>query len=465
MLSRLFGLIAARILSPMASFLIVVLVARIWGKTELGQYQTILVWLAIFQFIPLFGMGEYITRAVGKDLSSGSKYLIHGLLFGVITSLICMVAMAGGAALFKYPDEVKHGILIAALVLPFVAISLICQAVFTAFQKIKYITIVSLLENFFIIGVGLKVVYQQSGLIKLIWVIVIGRMLASALNLYIASDIIKLRAQIDWKFFRKLLPPVAVFGLTGVAFQLFMRVDIIMLSRMTDMASVGLYSSASKLWEICLMLPIAFYVLNLPVAAQGYKNFRGTVQQKIEDYTKSFFIFIFLVFGFGTLFAESSLQFIYGQSFIEAAWIFRILMLSFLIQSGEMVLGMSCQAAGYHKEAMHVALFRAASNIVFNLIFIPIWGLAGAAFATLFSILLSFLIFHFFVRKALHDFRWTRIAIKPSLICLLIMLLLLPLMNRVNYVLLWAMFLFGYGLMVCIINGYLPLKTNTSSSG
>jgi hypothetical protein len=43
--------------------------------------------------------------------------------------------------------------------------------------------------------------------------------------------------------------------------------------------------------------------------------------------------------------------------------------------------------------------------------------------------------------------------------------LLLPLMNRVNYVLLWAMFLFGYGLMVCIINGYLPLKTNTSSSG
>jgi O-antigen/teichoic acid export membrane protein len=464
MLGRLFGLLAAKILSPIASFLIVVLVARIWGKTELGQYQTILVWLTIFQFISLFGMGEYITRAVGKDISKGSLYLIHGLFFGIIMSIICAAVMTGSAVIVNYTVEVKHGIFIAALVLPSVVISLICQAVFTAFQRIKYITLVSLLENFSMICIGLIVVFKQLGLLNLIWVIVIVRLLASVLNLYITKYIIRLRFQIDWGFLLKLLPPVAIFGLTGVAFQLFMRIDIIMLSRMTDMTSVGLYSSASKLWEIGLMLPMAFYVLNLPVAARGYQNFSGSIPQNIEDYTKTLFIFIFLVFGFCTLFAKSILQFIYGQPFIAAAWIFRILILAFLIQSGEMVLGMICQAAGYHKAVMHIALLRAASNIVFNIFFIPLWGLTGAAFATLLSILISFLVSHYFVSKALHDFRWMNIAIKPCLMCLFIIFLLLPLKEWINNKFLWFMFILGYGFMVCIIYRYLPLRADPSGS-
>ena len=114
------------------------------------------------------------------------------------------------------------------------------------------------------------------------------------------------------------------------------------------------------------MLPLAFYILNLPSAARGYESIRESVQQRIEAHTGVLFILAFFVFGFCTFFARPIIDHVYGGPFLEASVVLRILMLAFLVHSAEMVLGMSCQAAGYHKFAFHVSSLRALSNIVFN---------------------------------------------------------------------------------------------------
>lgn len=462
---RLFNLLVAKLFSPLSSFLLIVLITRIWGQESLGQYSTILVWFAIFQFISLFGAGEYISKEIGRDPSTASRYLSHGLFFGVAASIICMVCMGGGALLFDYSPEVQYSILAMSASLPFVSSTMICQSVFTAFQKIRYITIASVLESAFIMLSGIFVIYRHSGLIVLIGCLVIIRMFSTVLNLYMIHKYVvrlQFRFQLDRDFLWKLITSLAVFGVTGVAFQLFMRIDILILSTMKDMADVGLYSSASKLWEICLMLPLTFYVLNLPVIAQGYQSSRGTVQQKVESYARKLFIPIFLLFGFGFFFADSGLRLIYGPSFTSAIWLLRIFMLAFLIQSADMVLGMICQASGHHRAAMNIAVLRAVANIVLNIILIPVMGLLGAALATLFAILLSFIVFQIFVRKTLHQFRWFSVTAKPAVICLLTMLLLFPLRNHINIVALWCMFILGYAAMIYLPAG-LRLKVNTSA--
>jgi len=232
---------------------------------------------------------------------------------------------------------------------------------------------------------------------------------------------------------------------------------------MKDMADVGLYSSASKLWEMCLILPLTFYVLNLPVVAQGYQNSRGTVQQKIESYARNLFVPVFLLFGFVFFFADPVLQLIYGPSFTSALWLLRIFMFAFLIQSAEMVLGMICQASGHHRAAMNISVLRAGVNIVLNIVLIPVMGLLGAALSTLFAITLSFIVFQIFVRRTLHQFRWFSVAAKPAVICMLTMLLLFPLRNHMNIIALWFMFVLGYAFMMFLPAG-LRLKVNTSLS-
>ncbi len=454
MIRQLVTLMTVRLASPLASFLIIVLVARVWGRAILGQYNTVWAWLTIFQFISLFGLGEYISKEVGANHASGSKYLTHGLVFGVFSSLVCAIAMCGGAVLLEYPDEMKYAIMTASLALPFNACILICQATFMAFQKIRYIALACILETSLFLALGSAVIIHGYGLIMLFWSLIFSRVLASGLNLFLAHRrIARLSFHIDWGFFRTLFAPVAIFGLTGVAYQIFMRIDIVMLSKMTDMIAVGLYSSASKLMEMCLILPMTFYILNLPVAAKEYTS-RESGHRKIETYARQLFILVFLVFGLGFLFAKSILGLTYGGPFMKAGWILKILMLAFLIHSGDMVLGMSCQAAGYHKFAMYVAIMRAATNVVFNFLFIPIWGAFGAALATLLSISLSFGTFQYFVKRTLGSISWIRIVRKPASVCLLMMALLFPLADRLNPWLLGCLFLLAYVFLLFAMNGF-----------
>jgi O-antigen/teichoic acid export membrane protein len=258
----------------------------------------------------------------------------------------------------------------------------------------------------------------------------------------------------------KILLPVVVFGLTGLASQIYLRVDVIMLSKMKDMVTVALYGSASKLMEISLMLPFAFYILNLPVAARFYKSSRASVQQKIEGYTKELFIVVFFVFGLTTFFAEFILYSFYGQSFVQAVWVFRILMLAFLIQSGEIVLGMACQAAEYQKVVLYIIAFRAVVNVVLNFILIPVLGMIGAALATLLSATSAFVIFQIFVNRALHRLQWISLIRKPALTCLVLMFLLFPFVDRLSTIYLILIFFFGYGLILFVFNGFSPVRSN-----
>jgi O-antigen/teichoic acid export membrane protein len=129
-------------------------------------------------------------------------------------------------------------------------------------------------------------------------------------------------------------------------------------------------------------------------------------------------------------------------------------MVAFLIWSGEIVLGMSCQAAGYHKANLFIVAARAVLNVALNAILIPLWGAAGAALATLCSIAVSFAGFQYVVKKTVGGLWWLRMIKKPATVCLATMLLLFSLADRVNTFVLASLFLLGYPLMLLALNGF-----------
>lgn len=465
MLGRLFGLILAKVLSPLSMFLLIILIARLRGKTDLGRYNTILAWYAIFQFISIFGVTEYISREVGKDASAASKYLSHGLCFGLLSSVMCIFLMAGSAIGLNYPGQLKYGIILIGLALPFGAWTLICQSIFTAVQKIGYIALTSLVESSLVLLLGSVCIFRQYDVVILICSLVIGKALGSAFTLCVMHlRITRLCLEFDTAFFLKCLRPVLAFGLTGVAFQLFMRIGVIILSKMTDMDTVGLYSSASKLTEICLMLPLGFYILMLPVIARGYKSSPATAPQRLQTYTRELFVIVFFTFGFCTIFAAEILRVIYGEAFTAAVWPLRILLAAYLIQCADMVLGMTCQAAGYHKFTMITAMVRAGVHIGLSFVFILIWPLLGVAVATLISISVSFVLFQVFVMKRLHSFNWANIMLKPGLVCLIMAIGIFCFLHSMSLLIQVISYCLGYGVLLLAVNRISPVRVRCDAS-
>lgn len=406
-LIRLFGLILVKLLSPLVSFALIVAIARMRGGAELGELNTILSWLVIFQFVAIFGMPEFISREIGRDHSTAGKHISHALLCGFGLSLACMGFMAAGAVIFQYPERIRSGLFIAGLALPFGAWGLMCHSVFIAFERIRWLALAAVVECGCLLVLGLTALHLGYGVSALVWALVLARIVGSAIGLCMVHRwLVPIRFKFDRGFLRDVIPRAAVFGLTGVAFQLFMRADIVMLSSMEEMAAVGMYSAASKLTEVCLMLPLGFYVLNLPRAARNYAAEPETALRKVELHTWTLFIPVFFVFGFGFLCADPILCSVYGQDFGEAAWPLRILLLAFVIQCAELVLGMVCQAAGHERFVLCAALVRAFGNIGLNLILIPLYGIQGAALATLGAIAGSFILLQCYVKMRMGGFRW-----------------------------------------------------------
>jgi len=443
---RLFSLILAKLLSPLATFVIIVAIARMRGEAGLGELNTVLSWLVIFQFMAIFGMTEFISREIGKDHSTARKHITHALLCAFALSAICMVCMVVGAAAFQYPAHLRRELFVAGLVLPFGAWGLMCHSVFVAFGKIAWVALAAFAEGACLLVLGLTAVRMGLGIEALIWCMLIARLVGSVIGLSMVHwGIVRLRFEIDRGFLRDVIPRAAVFGLTGIAFQLFMRADIVMLSKMEEMASVGLYSAAAKLTEVCLMLPIGFYVLNLPRSARDYASDPKTALRKVEMHTRTLFTPVFFIFGFGFLCADSILGTVFGAEFSAAAWLLRILLLAFVVQCAEAVLGMVCQAAGHDKFALLAATVRALGNIGLNLILIPMYGIRGAALATLGSIVISFVLLQRFVANRIGSFNWVSISLEPVIICVIAVLLLKGLGERFSIGIRGAAYALAYG--------------------
>jgi O-antigen/teichoic acid export membrane protein len=458
-IGRLLSVMSAKILSPLATFVIIVLMARIQGRENLGSYNTVMAWYVLFQFVSIFGMSEYISREVGKDSSTASKHLFHGLLFGLFSSAICICLMTGVATVLGYPGELKYSIIGAGLAIPFGVWTVMCQSVFAAAQKIRYIALTSLVESVLILSLSAYCIFMQYGLLAIIYSMVIGKALASAFTVYVAHRCIaKLRCELDLHFLMALLAPVFAFGVTGIAFQLFMRVGVLMLSKMADMDTVGLYSSASKLTEVCLMFPLAFYMLMLPTVAKDYRDCVATVHQKLETYASELFALVFFVFGFGMMFSTEIVRFIYGEAFMPAVWPLRILLVAYLIQCADMVLGMFCQAAGYHKFTMITAVVRAVANTVFSFAFILIWPMLGAAVSTLVSITLSFVICQRFVTRKMRCFSWAGIILENGSICLIMAMILFCFQDVMSVLMRLVSYSLGYGALFLAIHRISPFK-------
>jgi len=463
---KFIGFILAKLLSPLSSFLIIIFVARTYGNETLGQYNTILVWLVLFQHLSIFGLCEFISREVGADPDKVGTYVFHSVIISFCYGAGSILIMLGGALFFNYPDSVRQGIVVASLALPFTSTILVYQAAFTALQKISFVAVGCVAENFMFLAAGIAAIRSGNNILFLIWALVLARIVSAGAHVCLFRKYIaRLSIHIDWPFLKKIISPVVVFGLTGIAFQVFMRIDVILLSRIKEMKTVGIYSSASKLWEICLMLPLTFYFLNLPVLAEGYRKSIKGVTHTIQFYTQLFFYMVFGVFGVGFFFSETIITILYGKNFLEAALILRILMFAFLIHCTEIILEMSCQAAGYQKIALRIAVIRAVLNIVLNLFLIPLWGALGAALATAFSIACSLSFFKYIVNRTLEHIPMIPNIIKPALICLFVIFVLKSISNNMQSIKMVSLFLIIYLSLVSIMYFISGSKKNRLNLG
>ena len=173
--------------------------------------------------------------------------------------------------------------------------------------------------------------------------------------------------------------------ISGIAIDVYMHIDRIMLKRWVDLDAVGYYSAAVLVVELWEFIPIALVNSLRPVI----------IEKKVNENNDYLLIFKRLLFAinflgffvciFILLFGRIIIKILYGEAYYESVPIMNILVWStcFAIIGVARTIWIVCE--GKDRYTKYYIFIGAFINIALNFIFIPLWGTTGAAITTLIS--------------------------------------------------------------------------------
>ena len=174
---------------------------------------------------------------------------------------------------------------------------------------------------------------------------------------------------------------------TNFSSMFFNKVDLLMLASFLNPVAVGLYNVATRITNYMEVPMSGISQAIYPRLAQvgqerGYLKV-GALYERSVGYLLALTI---PIVGIVFFFPEAIIQLVAGAEYIEAAPVLSILVIAVLVKPWGRLFGITLDAIGKPKLNFYFLLIGLLLNIILNGIFIQVWGLQGAAFATLVSL-------------------------------------------------------------------------------
>ncbi len=184
------------------------------------------------------------------------------------------------------------------------------------------------------------------------------------------------------RFFSSEISQGLYFSLSGTSQALYTNTDKMMLSKLSGLQSVGLYSAAYRVIQMAF-LPV------LSVLSASYARFFRYGKSGLEDSLRfslrlsPVFAIYGLLVGGGIYFAAPFLPLVLGAEYAESVPFLRMLSVLPLIQAAHHLVGDALTGAGRQRDRALLLLSAGLVNVVLNLLLIPQFGVRGAIIATL----------------------------------------------------------------------------------
>ncbi len=395
------------IIGMLLGFFSRVIIVRYITQSEYGIYSLALVLMSIFVTISTLGLQQGATRYIayfrgrkeeGKVKGVISSSIKIALIVSIIFSLILfLLADIISTNIFHSP-ELSTPLKIFSLAIPFTVLIGIFTSLFRGFDRVE--------PNVYFQNILRGVLF----ILFLVGAILFGLSFFGVLYAYLASIAItciaftiyaikklpltfsvKKKADADTDTtINPIGKELLLFSipLLGVAMlnMIMNWTDTLMLGYFKTSDVVGLYNGALPLARLIPIALTSAGFIYVPIVSGLYsKKLMGEIGRTYQVLTKWIFSVTIPLFFILFLFPETVLNFLFGISYIQAAPALRILALGFMFHAFLGLNGLSLMVMGETRFLMLVSLSGAISNVVLNVALIPIFGIVGAAFASLLS--------------------------------------------------------------------------------
>lgn len=208
--------------------------------------------------------------------------------------------------------------------------------------------------------------------------------------LILKKDLLKIIGGFSKTQALKILSTAWPFALLGFLGSIMLNTDMIMLGWLRTAKEVGFYAAAQKPIQFLYIAPQLLVSTLFPILSRlaHQKNYKK-LQKIFEKALTVLFLGALPITAGGLILGPEIINLIYRTAYSSAILSFQILILTVMIVFPGTLIGGAIFAYDQQKGFVGYFLVGAISNVIFNLILIPPYGINGAAIASIIAQLLS----------------------------------------------------------------------------
>lgn len=391
------------------AFVYFLFLARVMQPEQTGTYFLVVSISMIFSVIADFGITSVVIREIAKRPEETQTLFRRAITLKIPFLFIGYLLAVSAAFFLGYETQIVRLVALAGIVLILDSIHLLFYGVLRGHHRLST-------ESIGMFS-GQLITAVAGGIVLMIYpnlsLLIIALMTGSLFNVILSYSVLVKKFGIDFfapsfdsAFAKFLMKTAFPFALAAIFVKVYSYVDTIFISKFLNETSVGLYGLAYKFTYAFQFLPLAFIAALYPNLSSLFQIDTSKLQQTFQRAMWYMLILATpIVFGIWLIAPQAVL--LAGESYSESAPVLSILIFVLLPIFLDFPIGSLLNAA--NRQATKTAIMGATMilNIILNAIFIPAFGIIGAAFASLISFSFMFIAGLFFVRSIIKDFKFT----------------------------------------------------------
>ncbi len=398
----------------MVAFFLLPVYTRFLHPADYGVLEILTTTSSIIIIFLTFGMdnafGRFYFDSQNEEykkqvLSTTAIFLI--CLAGLVVPILLVSSNILNKFLFGQNNHIVL-LQLAFLLSGFVVVSKVPMLAFRFKRKAVKYSIISILNILLVASLN---IFFVVGLRKGVLGIMEGRTIAQIVILLITYYLI--RKDLNFNFSLNLLKEMLRYAILLIPYGLMLWIlglsDRYFLLKFADPIEVGLYSVGVRFASV---LAIAIVAFNLGYGEFVFSRLNRNDRDKIYCRTFTYYIFVTcLIFLCLSLFAKEVVMLMTTKEYLRASSVIPILGLGFIVDGCCGIFSIGMHITKKIKALFPITLIAAVLNLILNYIFIPLYGMIGAAYTTLISYcLMAILIWYASQKVYAIQYEWKRVG-------------------------------------------------------
>ena len=384
-----------------ARYLFTAILARFAGVEFLGIYSLASSVTRIGEVFGRAGLHSGVMRFVSRldketEIETVRQRILSGLKLGLLFGIVIMIlqiALADWLAfeLFNGSDLLKTVLIISAVSLPFATIMAISAFATQGYKLLKYkVMVLNIIRpaimlvcvlisiSFFTKDTAIKYPLLISAVFSSFAAIIFLNKLTNIKISQIFSGVID-------KELLRFSYPLMFVTILGT---LMHWMDILMLGYFTDTTTVGLYHPAARTAGLLRTVLLAFMGIFAPMMSEYHRQGDVGEMGKLYKLIVRWIVSLSLPLAIIIIIYSKKIMMLFGVQYLSASNVLMVLTTAAFIQTLFGGGGQTLTMTGFTKVNLFNSIIVVLINIILNLLWIPQYGIIGAAYATLISMAL-----------------------------------------------------------------------------